>query len=294
MVRIIHNRLLNRIWGAVDKHRENIKLEHTIFALPFAYSGSFLAAGGWPGWGPFLWVTLAMVGARTAAMSFNRLIDARIDAANPRTAARPIPSGLVSRRSVLVVAVGGLALLLLAAWQLNPLCFALSPIALIALTGYSYTKRFTWLSHGVLGITDAMAPAGGWLAVQPHFSGPMLLLACAVAIWIAGFDIIYACQDVAFDRRYGLHSVPARFGVGVALRVSEVCHVLMVLALLGLGVSLGLGWVYYLGVMLVAGLLVYEHTIISPHDMTQIHVAFFTINSYIASVLFACTLIDLV
>lgn len=286
------SRGFGHFWGEVQKHRQNIVVEHTIFALPFAYIGLFLAAGGWPGWAPFLWVTLAMVGARTAAMSLNRAIDAQIDAANPRTCARLIPSGKLSRRAVYLVATAGLLLLLLAAWQLNPLCLLLSPIAVIALTGYSFTKRFTWLCHFALGFTDAMAPAGGWLAVEPHITLPMLLLAFAVGIWISGFDIIYACQDVEFDRQYGIHSIPARFGIPVALRVAQGCHLAMVVALFGVGITLNLGWVYYLGVIATAGLLVYEHSLVSPHDMSQIQRAFFTVNSYVASVLFLFTLAD--
>lgn len=285
--------ILKQLLAGIEKHRKNIMLEHTIFALPFAYIGLFLAADGWPGWSPFLWVTLAMVGARTAAMSFNRVIDAEIDAANQRTAHRPIPSGILTRRPVLIVAFAGLALLLFSAWQLNPLCLALSPLAVVALTGYSFTKRFTWLSHFALGLTDAMAPAGGWLAVQPRFTAPMLLLAFAVCIWIAGFDIIYACQDVDFDRKHGLHSIPARFGIGAALRVSQICHGLMILALLALGLSLGMGIIYYVGVVIAAGLLIYEHSLITPHDMSKIQVAFFTVNSYVASVLFFFALADL-
>lgn len=285
--------ILERISAAFAKHRKNIMVEHTIFALPFAYIGLFLSAGGWPGWWPFWWVTLAMVGARTAAMSFNRVIDAEIDAANQRTAHRPIPSGQLSRRSVVLVAIAGVILLLISAWQLNPLCFALAPIAVVALTGYSFTKRFTWLSHFALGVTDAMAPAGGWLAVQPNFSLPMVLLALAVAIWIAGFDIIYACQDVEFDRAYGLHSIPARFGIPTALRISRMCHGIMVALLLGLGVSMGLGVLYYVGVAVAAGLLIYEHSLVTPRDMSRIHVAFFTVNSYVASVLFFFVLADL-
>ncbi len=290
---IARETIFSRVWREVQKHRQNIMFEHTIFALPFAYLGLFIAAGGWPGGWPFVWVTLAMVGARTAAMSFNRVIDAHIDANNPRTAQRPIPAGRLSRRSVLLVGIGGLGVLLVAAWQLNPLCFALSPIALLALTGYSFTKRFTWLSHFVLGITDAMAPAGGWLAVDPHINAALLLLAFAAAIWIAGFDIIYACQDVTFDREHGLHSIPARFGIPAALWVAKVCHVLMVVALVALGMLRPeLGWFYGIGVVAAAGLLVYEHRLIAPHDMSKIHVAFFTVNSYIASVLFLFTLVD--
>jgi 4-hydroxybenzoate polyprenyltransferase len=276
----------------LKQHRHNIMLEHTIFALPFAYLGLFLAAHGWPGWQPLVWVTLAMLGARTAAMSFNRAIDARLDALNPRTAQRPIPMGRISPRSVVVVGVGGLLLLLLAAWQLNPLCLMLSPVAVAALVGYSYTKHFTWLCHFVLGFTDALAPAGGWLAVQPQFTPPMLLLTFAVGIWIAGFDIIYACQDITFDRQHGIYSLPANFGVALSLRIAQVCHLLMISALIGVGLLLGLGWLYYSGVAAAAGLLIYEHQLISPQDMSRIQAAFFTVNSYVASVLFVFTLAD--
>ena len=271
---------------------DNIKWEHTIFALPFAYLGAVLAAGGLPRLDTLLWITLAMVGARTAAMSFNRAIDARYDAANPRTAMRPIPAGRLSVRATLVMAALALGLLVVAAAQLNFLCLVLAPIAVIALAGYSYTKRFTWLCHFALGFTDGIAPAGGWLAVSPNFTLPMILLAGAVAVWIAGFDIIYACQDVAFDRSHGLHSSPARFGVPAALRLSTALHALMVALLVALGLSLGLGWIYYLGVAATAGLLIYEHRLITPADMSRIDMAFFTVNSYIAGVLFLFTLLD--
>jgi len=284
------------IWRALSVQAQNIKIEHTVFALPFAYLGLVLAQQRLPGWGALLWVTLAMVGARTAAMSFNRAIDARIDAANPRTAARPVPAGLLSVRSVVLVALAGLALLVLAAAMLNPLCLLLSPLAVLALAGYSYTKRFTWLCHLALGLTDAIAPVGGWLAVDPSLAPatllPIALLAGAVGVWIAGFDIIYACQDVAFDRAHGLHSIPARFGVPVALRVSEALHGLMIVLLLLLGQTLGLGWLFYLGVLATAGLLIYEHRLITPQDMSKIDLAFFTVNSYIAGVLFVFTLAD--
>jgi 4-hydroxybenzoate polyprenyltransferase len=253
-----------------------------------------LAVGGLPRLDALLWITLAMVGARTAAMSFNRAIDARIDAANPRTAMRPIPAGRLSVRATLIMAVAGLALLVVSAALLNPLCLVLAPIAVLALALYSYTKRFTWMCHFVLGLTDAIAPAGGWLGISPTFTLPMALLAGAVAVWITGFDIIYACQDVEFDRTHGLHSIPARFGIPAALRISTGLHVLMITLLIGLGWSLSLGWIYYLGVVAAAGLLIVEHRIITPDDMSRINVAFFNVNSYIAGVLFIFTLLDAV
>ncbi len=271
----------------------NIKVEHTIFALPFAYLGLVLAHQGWPGLTPFLLVTLAMVGARTAAMSFNRYIDRFIDARNPRTANRPIPAGTLSARSVLMVGLLALAVLIVAAALLNPLCLALSPIAVIALASYSYLKRFTWLCHFGLGFTDAIAPAGGWLAVRPAFTAAMVMLAAAVGIWIAGFDLIYACQDYDFDRTTGVHSFPARFGIPASLMLARVCHIAMIALLVGVGVSLSLGWLFYVGVALAAGLLVYEHRLINPRDLSKIDLAFFTVNSYVASVLFVFTLASL-
>ncbi len=272
---------------------ENIKFEHTIFALPFAYLGSILAAGGLPSFWTFLWVTVAMGAARTAAMSFNRYIDRHIDARNPRTARRPIPAGKLRPGAVLATAVISLAILVVAASQLNRLCLLLSPIAVVALVGYSYTKRFTSLCHVALGLTDAIAPAGGWLAVRPTFDLPMLLLAFAVAVWIAGFDMLYACQDVDFDRREGLHSVPADYGVATGLRVARLFHVLMIAALLAVGLLLGLGWPYYAGLVLTAGLLVYEHSLVNPDDLSKVNVAFFNVNGYIAVTLFVFTLASL-
>ena len=210
---------------------EAIKFEHTIFALPFAYLGMVLAARsahGWPGWGKLIWITIAMAAARTLAMALNRLIDASLDARNPRTANRALPRRLLRPAEVLVLAVVSGGVLIVAAAQLNPLCLKLVPVALIFLVGYSYTKRFTWLCHFFLGLTDGIAPIGGWLAVNPTLSAanlvPPLLLGLAVSAWVAGFDLIYGCQDVEFDRAQGLHSIPARFGPQVALQVSLVCE----------------------------------------------------------------------
>ena len=214
--------------GATGKLRvflEAIKFEHTIFALPFAYLGMVLAArdhNGWPGLDKLIWITLAMAGARTLAMTLNRLIDARMDALNPRTANRALPKKLLSPGEMVVFSVISALVLGFSAWQLNPLCFKLTPVALLFLVGYSYTKRFTWLCHLALGLTDGIAPIGGWLAVNPTISVanlvPPLLLGLAVAAWVGGFDLIYACQDIDFDRAHGLYSIPARFGPGAACR----------------------------------------------------------------------------
>jgi 4-hydroxybenzoate polyprenyltransferase len=275
---------------AVRHFLDAIKFEHTVFALPFAYVAMVLAADGWPGWRVLIWVTLAMVGARTLAMSVNRLADRFIDAANPRTARRHLPAGLLSPAQVATAAVLSGALLLLAAGMLNPLCLMLAPVAVLFLVGYSYTKRFTWLSHWILGFTDGIAAAGGWIAVRAAFDPPVYVLWFALTVWIAGFDLIYACQDVEFDRRHHLHSVPARFGIPAALATARVCHVLTVAAFALLGWLMGLGLLYWLGVLVVAGLLVYEHSLVSPRDLSRLDVAFFNVNGYIAVILLVAVL----
>ena len=267
-----------------------IKFEHTVFALPFAYVAMVLAADGWPGWRVLLWVTLAMTGARTLAMSVNRLADRLIDASNPRTAERHLPTGLLAPRHMLLAAVLSGALLALSAWMLNPLCFRLAPFAVLFLIGYSYTKRFTWASHWILGFTDGIAAAGGWIAVRGSFEPPAFVLWFALTVWIAGFDLIYACQDVDFDRRAQLHSFPARFGVAPALHAARVCHLLTVAAFVLLGLTTGLGWLYWVGIVVVAGLFVYEHSLVSPVDLSQLDVAFFNVNGYIAVILFVAVL----
>jgi 4-hydroxybenzoate polyprenyltransferase len=241
-----------------------------------------LAAGGWPGGWALLWVTAAMVGARTCAMASNRVIDRWIDARNPRTARRHLPAGLLGVGELRALAAGGAALMLLAAAMLNPLCLALAPLALVFLVGYSYTKRFTWTSHWILGFTDGIAAAGGWIAVRAAFEAPALVLWLALTVWIAGFDIVYACQDVEVDRAQGLHSVPARFGVAPALTLARVNHVLTAAALAWLGVMMALGVLYWLGWIAVAGLLVYEHSLVRPDDLSRLNMAFFNVNGYIA------------
>ena len=267
-----------------------IKFEHTVFALPFAYVAMALAARGWPGARVVVWVTLAMVGARTLAMTVNRLADRWIDAANPRTRSRHLPAGLLKPQAMLAAAMAAGALLLVSAWMLNPLCLALSPLAVLFLVGYSYTKRFTWLSHWILGFTDGIAAAGGWIAVREAFDPPALVLWFALTVWIAGFDLIYACQDVAVDRAQGLHSVPARFGIAAALRAAQVCHVLTVAAFVALGWVAGLGAIYWVGVVAVAALFVYEHSLVSPTDLSRLDMAFFNVNGYIALILLAAVL----
>ena len=267
-----------------------IKIEHTVFALPFAYVAMVLAADGWPGAHVLVWITLAMVGARTLAMTVNRVADRWIDARNPRTRSRHLPAGLLTPGALVVAALASGALLLVSAWMLNPLCLALSPLALLFLVGYSYTKRFTWLSHWILGFTDGIAAAGGWIAVRGAFDPPVVVLWFALTVWIAGFDLIYACQDVEFDRAEGLHSFPARFGIAAALTAARVCHALTVVAFAVLGALMGLGVLYWLGVAAVTALFAYEHSLVSPRDLSRLDMAFFNVNGYIAVILLAAVL----
>ena len=264
-----------------------IKFEHTVFALPFAYIAMVLAAGGWPGGWTVGWATAAMVGARTCAMATNRVVDRVIDARNPRTAERHLPTGTLRVGELRLLAAAGAALMLVAAAMLNPLCLALAPLALVFLVGYSYTKRFTWTSHWILGFTDGMAAAGGWIAVRAAFDAPAFILWFALTVWIAGFDLIYACQDVAVDRVQGLYSVPARFGVAAALAVARLNHALTAVALAVLGWSTGLGLLYWAGWAAVVALLSYEHSLVSPRDLSRLDVAFFNVNGYIALIVLA-------
>ena len=274
-----------------------IRFEHTIFALPFAYLGMVLAASGLPGFGQFFWITVAMAAARTFGMSMNRLADRHIDARNPRTANRPIQAGRISARAVVIGLIVSLLVLTLAAWQLHPLTLALLPGALLFLAGYAYTKRFTWLSHFVLGFTDGLAPMGAWAAVRGSlFTAqdlPAWLLLFAVTVWIGGFDLIYACQDTEFDRAERLHSIPARFGNAAALRLAKVCHALTVALLAAVGAGMGLGALYWLALIVAAGLLIYEHSLVKPDDLSKVNLAFFNVNGYISVTLFAGALAGL-
>ncbi|HSE93743.1 MAG TPA: UbiA-like polyprenyltransferase [Methylomirabilota bacterium] len=275
-------RALSAVVVRVGHVLDAIKFEHTVFALPFAYISMVLAAGGWPGWWTVAWVTVAMAGARTCAMAANRVIDRATDAKNPRTAGRHLPRGLLRAWQLGALAAGGAALMVVAAWMLNPLCLALAPIALVFLVGYSYTKYVTWTSHWVLGFTDGIAAGGGWIAVTGGIAAPALVLWFALTVWIAGFDLIYACQDVAFDRAHGLRSVPARFGVAAALRIARVNHALTAVALAALGWMTALGPLYWLGWLAIAALLAYEDALVRPDDLSRLGVAFFNVNGYIA------------
>jgi 4-hydroxybenzoate polyprenyltransferase len=264
---------------------EMIKIEHSIFALPFALMGALLAARGLPTARQFVWIIVAMIGARSAAMSFNRLIDRRLDAENPRTARRALPTGELSVPFALGFALASSAVLVIAADELNPLSFRLSPLALAILIGYSYTKRFTILSHIVLGFCLGMAPAAAWIAVRGTLSWSILLLTAAVTLWTAGFDIIYAIQDVEFDRSAGLHSIPRRWGIPRALQVSSALHFLMAVLLVWLAWIERLGWISLAGIAVAGLLLIYEHRLVKPTDLSRLNAAFFNLNGWIGILL---------
>jgi 4-hydroxybenzoate polyprenyltransferase len=267
---------------------EMIKIEHTLFALPFALLGAVLAAGGLPTARQALWITLAMVGARSAAMAFNRIADRAYDAANPRTAARAIPAGQLSLPFAWAFTVTAAALFFLAAAMLNRLTLVLAPVALASVLLYSYTKRFTALSHVVLGWCLSIAPTGAWVAVRGALDSPVpLLLSLVVLLWTAGFDVLYACQDYDFDRRAGLRSIPARVGVGRALWVSRLLHAGAFAALVGLYFLTGLGALALAGVLATGALLVYQHSLVRADDLSRLDAAFFTTNAFVSVILLA-------
>jgi 4-hydroxybenzoate polyprenyltransferase len=265
---------------------EMIKWEHSIFALPFALSGAMLAAGGWPPWGKVFWILLCMITARSAAMAFNRWADAQLDAANPRTAARAIPAGILSRRFVAGFTVVMSLAFVLAASQLNRETLLLSPVVLAVLLLYSYTKRFTRWSHLVLGLALGISPAAAWIAVRGDLDPRIIVLTVAVLFWAGGFDILYACQDMQHDRESGLESIPARWGIPAAFRVARGMHLAMLGLLLWLVKLFALGAIAWIGVVAVGTLLLYEHLIVSPTDMRRLNAAFFTMNGIISMVFF--------
>ncbi len=257
---------------------EMIKFEHTLFALPFALASALIAAGGLPAWRTLGWILGAMVGARSAAMAFNRISDLRIDAGNPRTASRALPMGLVSVGAAWAFTLAAAGLLVLSAHMLNPLAFALSPVALLVVLGYSYSKRFTSLSHLWLGLSLGIAPVGAWIAVRGQIGFPAMVLSAGVMLWTAGFDIIYSLQDLEFDRKMRLFSLPARIGPAGALVISRLFHAGMIALLVWFGLLTGRGHVYYAGVAFAAAFLAYEQSLVSPKDISRVNTAFFTMN----------------
>ena len=279
---------------ALATYGRMIKFSHSIFALPFAFSGAALAATvAGLSFEKVGWILVAMVAARSAAMGFNRLVDRHIDAANPRTSGRELPQGAVTPAAVTVFVAVSAAALVVAAYQLNPLCFYCSPLVLAVLFFYSLTKRFTWASHLVLGLSLGGAPLGAWIAVTGEFGLPPMVLGIAVLCWVAGFDVLYACQDLEFDRGAGLHSIPVRFGLVGALNIARALHVAAVIGLCYVGFLMGLQFLYWLGVGLVALLLLWEHRLVRPNDLTKVNMAFMTMNSLVSVVFFAFTLADL-
>jgi len=269
-----------------------IKWEHSIFALPFALCGAMLAANGLPAGRQLFWIVVAMVGARSAAMAFNRLVDAKFDSANPRTSARAIPAGTLSKTFVALFVIVSGAVLVLAAYELNSLAFRLSPVALAIVLLYSYTKRFTRWSHLVLGFALGVAPAAAWIAVKGNLDLRILLLTFAVTFWVAGFDVLYACQDIEFDREAKLYSIPCHLGIKKALTIARLLHFTMFLFLLLLVLVFGLGKIALLGIVIVALLLGYEHSLVRSGDLSKLNAAFFTMNGVIAVVFFVFVAAD--
>jgi len=271
---------------------EMIKFEHSVFALPFALTGALLAARfstrGWPSWRQFLWIIVAMVAARSAAMTINRIADLRYDKANPRTAQRALATGALTVSFAWIFTLCAIAAFLLAAWQLNPLALRLAPVALFILFFYSFTKRFTNWSHLFLGFALGISPAAAWIAVTGHLDLRMLILCAAVTLWVAGFDVLYACQDVDFDRCAGLFSIPKRFGIAKALLIARSMHVGAVALLASLAASFALPWPAWLGILVVAALLAYEHSLVKENDLSKLDAAFFAMNGYISISFLLC------
>jgi 4-hydroxybenzoate polyprenyltransferase len=278
--------------GVARLYYRLVKFEHTIFALPFAYVGAFLAVNGIPSAHDLLWITLAMVGARSLAMALNRLIDARIDAANPRTASRELPSGALTKSAVFAFCLAALALYVVAALQLDPLVRYLAPIPVIAFVVYPYLKRFTWTCHLWLGAVDGLAPVGAWVAIKGTLPWQSWALGAAVAAWVAGFDLFYSLFDVEVDRKQGLHSWATRFGERGAFAGARALHLLTIGLLVAAGIGLHVGVPYWLGVVAVAGLLLYEHSLVRPGDLRRLDAAFFTMNGVISVAFFAFVLAD--
>jgi len=271
-----------------------VKIEHTVFALPFAYVGAFLAVGDTPSAHALVWITLAMVGARSLAMALNRLIDAGLDARNPRTAGRELPSGQLSVPQVVLFCAASLGLFLAAVWQLAPLTHALWPIPVAGFVVYPYLKRWTWLCHAWLGAVDGLAPVGAWVAITNHLPWQAWTLGAAVALWVAGFDCFYALFDLDVDRAQGLHSIATRFGVHGAFAGARIAHAATIACLIAAGLGLSVGVLYWLGVAVVGGLLAYEHSLVRPGDLHRLDAAFFTMNGVISVAFAAFVVADVV
>ena len=269
-----------------------IKFSHSIFALPFAFTSALIAANGIPSLYQIFWITVAMVAGRSGAMGMNRIIDREIDALNPRTENREIPRGVVKTWEAFIFTVIAFSLLMFAAYKLNPLCLKISPLFILVLLAYPYTKRFTWLCHIVLGIALSLAPLGAWIAVQGTFDFKILPLCFAVMFWVAGFDALYGLQDMDFDKRHGIYSIPSIFGIKASLWTARIFHVITISLLLSLIPQFNLSGIYLLGIFIASGLLLYEHTMVKPTDLSKLNIAFFNMNGYISITVFVFTLFD--
>lgn len=289
---VIEERVAMGAFGKARVFLEMIKFSHTIFALPFALTGAVLAARGLPTGYQIFWILVAMVGARTTAMGLNRLIDADIDARNPRTAGRAIPAGLIGKGTVVAFIVFSVLVMLYAAFMLNQLCLYLAPVALFFLVLYSYCKRFTALAHVVLGVCLGAAPIGAWIAIRGDVALPVLFLGLAVLFWVAGFDILYALQDLEFDRQSGLHSIPVRLGIAGSLWTARAFHLVMLGLLAGVWSTLGLGMIFLAGLLVTATMLGYEHWLLRGGNLAKLDAAFFNMNGYISVVIFLFTAAD--
>ncbi|MEC4676269.1 MAG: UbiA-like polyprenyltransferase [Nitrospirota bacterium] len=269
-----------------------IKFSHSIFALPFAFTAAVIAASGVPPLERILWIAVAMAGARSGAMGLNRIIDRKIDSANPRTSGRELPRGAIKVAEASIFVAVSFGVMAFAAYRLNPLCFRLSPVAIAVLFLYSYTKRFTWASHFVLGLSISAAPIGAWMAVRGTFNIEVLPLGIAVVFWLAGFDVLYALQDMDFDRRFGLHSIPQKLGIRKSLYLARIFHVVTFILLVLNGMVFGLNGFYLVGMIIIAGLFLYEHSLVGVDDLSGLGKAFFNMNGYISMTFFLFTLMD--
>ena len=284
---------MNPLFEKTVLYLRMIKIAHSVFALPFAFVGAFLAARGMPALHEILWIAVAMVGARSGAMGLNRIIDRKIDAHNPRTSKREIPAGKINVGDALFFTAVSLGVMVFAAYKLNPLCFMLSPVAIGILVLYSYTKRFTWASHFVLGIAIAGAPLGAWIAVRGTFDAEIVPLAVAVILWLAGFDILYALQDIDFDSQHGLFSVPRRFGIEKSLIISRTLHSITFGLFIATGMIFHLNAWYFVGLGIVGILLAYEHSLVKSNDLSKLNMAFFNMNGYISITILIFTILSL-
>lgn len=280
------------LFSKITDYLRMIKFSHSVFALPFAFTSAIIASEGHLTFHQVLWISIAMVSARTGAMGFNRIADRRLDAINPRTLQREIPAGKVTALNALLLSVLSFGFFIYSAYMLNPLCLKLSPIAIIVVTLYSYTKRFTWLSHIVLGLALSVAPIGAWIAVRGGFSLGALPLGLAVLFWIAGFDILYALQDIDFDKKHGIYSIPQRFGIKDSLFCARVFHILSWDFLFLTGLIFSPGFFYWLGLLIAGGLFIYEHTLLRADDLSRLNVAFFNMNGYISLTVFVFTMLS--